>query len=180
MRLYTFQIGELCRIGVELDHQLVALGAAYDAMTAARGQKPGAPRTLQSDMLTFLSMGEPALTAAGNVVAFMKKRPALPVGERATYLFEEVKLLAPIPRPGKILCSGLNYKSHVEENPNAKFLEDPRFFSKLPNTVIGPGASIRHPGERFCVDYEVELAVVIGRTMPQGMPAARVMEHIAG
>src|SRR3954447_8354428 len=120
MRLYTFQIGELCRIGVELDHQLVVLGAAYDALIAARGPKPGAPRSLQCDMLGFLRMGDPALAATRDVLAFMKKRPALAVGERATYLFEEAKLFAPIPRPGKILCSGLNYKSCVNENPNAK------------------------------------------------------------
>jgi 2-keto-4-pentenoate hydratase/2-oxohepta-3-ene-1,7-dioic acid hydratase in catechol pathway len=109
----------------------------------------------------------------------MAKRPALPVGERAAYLFDEVKILAPIPRPGKILCSGLNYRSHVEENPNAKFLEDPRFFAKLPNTIIGPGEDIRHPGLKYQVDYEVELAVVIGRRMFR-VPQTDAMRHIFG
>jgi hypothetical protein len=51
----------------------------------------------------------------------------------------------------------------VEENPEAKFLEDPRFFVKLSTAVIGPGEPIRWPGARFQVDYEVELAVVLGR-----------------
>jgi 2-keto-4-pentenoate hydratase/2-oxohepta-3-ene-1,7-dioic acid hydratase in catechol pathway len=49
------------------------------------------------------------------------------------------RLLAPIPRPGKILCSGINYASHKEENPDAVFPDEPFFFSKLPSAVIGPG-----------------------------------------
>jgi 2,4-didehydro-3-deoxy-L-rhamnonate hydrolase len=91
----------------------------------------------------------------------------------------KARLCAPV-MPGKIICSGLNYRSHVEENPNAKFLDDPRFFGKAPNTVIGPGDAIRHPGEAYQVDYEVELAVVVGRTMPRATPAEQVMEHVFG
>jgi 2,4-didehydro-3-deoxy-L-rhamnonate hydrolase len=89
------------------------------------------------------------------------------------------RLCVPV-TPGKIICSGLNYRSHVEENPNAKFLDDPRFFGKAPNTVIGPGDAIRHPGEAYQVDYEVELAVVIGRTMPRATPAEKAMEYVFG
>lgn len=90
-----------------------------------------------------------------------------------------VRLHAPI-RPTKVLCSGLNYRSHVQENPTARFLDDPRFFAKLPNTIIGPGDAIEHPGEQYQVDYEVELAVVIGTRMPRGTPAERVMAHVFG
>jgi 2-keto-4-pentenoate hydratase/2-oxohepta-3-ene-1,7-dioic acid hydratase in catechol pathway len=180
MKLCTFEVDGRCRIAVETVGQMIDLPVAYAAMIAARGPKPGAPKTLPSDMLAFLQLGEPALEATRDALAFMAKRPALPVGERASYLPDELKLLAPIPRPGKILCSGLNYRSHVRENPNAKFLEDPRFFAKTPNTVIGPGEPIRHPGEKYQVDYEVELGVVIGRTMPRATPAERVMEHVFG
>ena len=91
-----------------------------------------------------------------------------------------VKLLAPLPRPGKILCSGLNYNSHIEENPGAKLLADPRFFSKFPDNVIGPGEPIRWPGENYQMDYEVELAVIIGQTLPVGSPAEVVMDAIFG
>ena len=180
MKLYTFAAGSRRSIAAESRGQLVDLPVAYAALLTARGPQPGALRALPAELLAFLALGEPALVAARETLAFMAKRPALPVGERATYLFEETKLLAPIPRPGKILCSGLNYRSHVEENPNAKFLADPRFFAKLPNTVIGPGEPIRHPGERYQVDYEVELAVVIGRAVPRATPADRVMDHVFG
>jgi 2-keto-4-pentenoate hydratase/2-oxohepta-3-ene-1,7-dioic acid hydratase in catechol pathway len=95
----------------------------------------------------------------------MAKRPALPVGERASYLFDEVKLLAPIPRPGKILCSGINYLSHKQENPNATLPDEPFFFSKVPSAVVGPGMAVMKPPQTEQMDYEVEFAVVIGKPM---------------
>jgi 2-keto-4-pentenoate hydratase/2-oxohepta-3-ene-1,7-dioic acid hydratase in catechol pathway len=180
MKLHTFETNGRQSIGVETAGQMIDLPVAYAAMVATRGLKVAAPKVLPAGMLAFIQLGEPALEAARDGLAFMAKRPALPVGDRPSYLLDEIKLLAPIPRPGKILCSGLNYRSHVEENPNAKFLDDPRFFAKTPNTVIGPGEPIRHPGEKYQVDYEVELAVVIGRVMPRATPADRAMEHVFG
>jgi len=180
MKLYSFEAGGRRSVAAEGTGQLMDLPVAYAALNGARGPRTGALKALPGDMLAFLQLGAPALQAARDTIAFMAKRPALPVGERAAYLFEEVSILAPIPRPGKILCSGLNYRSHVEENPHAKFLEDPRFFAKTPNTVIGPGSPIRHPGEKYQVDYEVELGVVVGTRMPRGTSSARVMEHVFG
>jgi 2-keto-4-pentenoate hydratase/2-oxohepta-3-ene-1,7-dioic acid hydratase in catechol pathway len=84
-----------------------------------------------------------------------------------------------VPRPGKMLCSGLNYKSHIEEEPGAHFLKDPRFFSKLPSCVIGSGSPILHPGEKFQVDYEVELAVVFGKTCHR-VSQKDALKHVFG
>ncbi len=165
MKLFTFEISQCPRLGAQCGSQLVDLPVAYAAMLAARGPKPGTLNALPADMLTFLRLGEPAMAAARDTVAFMAKRPALPVGQRATYLFDEVKLLAPIPRPGKILCSGINYRGHLRENPGAKMPTEPFFFSKLPSAIIGPGVPIVHPKGTRQLDYEVEFAVVIGRTM---------------
>jgi len=75
---------------------------------------------------------------------------------------EPERVLAPVPRPGKILCSGINYASHKEENPDAVFPEEPFFFSKLPSAVIAPGDPIVIPRPDTQTDYEVELALVIG------------------
>jgi 2-keto-4-pentenoate hydratase/2-oxohepta-3-ene-1,7-dioic acid hydratase in catechol pathway len=71
-------------------------------------------------------------------------------------------LRAPL-RPGKILCAGVNYASHADENPHAVLPTEPFVFAKLPTAVIGPGEAIRIPAPDTQVDYEVELAVVIGR-----------------
>lgn len=137
MRLYTFQTrktGAAHKVGVERDGALVEL--PFESMLA---------------LIEAGAAGRAAVKAALN-------NPRAP-----SHALKQARLLAPIPRPGKILCSGLNYKSHVRENPSAKFLDDPRFFAKLPSTVIGPGAAIQHPGGRFQVDWEVELAVVFGK-----------------
>src|SRR5262249_58345952 len=75
-----------------------------------------------------------------------------------------VTLLAPT-RPAKMLCSGINYASHGEEAKaaNLHVPEEPFFFSKLPSAIIGHGEPIRIPREETQADYEVELALVIGK-----------------
>lgn len=128
-------------------------------------------------MLDLIRAGDDALVKAQEALAFVARDP-----ERArhfTFDFADVKLLAPIPRPGKLLCCGLNYRSHVEENPSAVFLEDPRFFVKTSSAVIGPGEPIRWPGVKFQVDYEVEHAVVIGKT-GRRLTRESAMEHVFG
>ncbi len=126
----------------------------------------------------------PGFASARDVIALGSA--ALELGRRAAATedapripLSTARLFAPV-QPGKVICSGLNYRSHVQENPAAKFLADPRFFGKAPNTIIGPGDAIRHPGESYQVDYEVELAVVIGRTMPRATLADHVMRHVFG
>jgi 2-keto-4-pentenoate hydratase/2-oxohepta-3-ene-1,7-dioic acid hydratase in catechol pathway len=135
MRLYTFETKRQQKVGAERDGKLVELPFA--------------------SMIDLIRAGNRGLAAA---------RKALRSADAPTHPLSRVRLLAPIPRPGKILCSGLNYKSHVLENPGAQFLEDPRFFAKLPSVVIGPFAPILHPGPKFQVDWEVELAVVFGKS----------------
>ena len=82
------------------------------------------------------------------------------------------RLLAPIPRPGKILGCGVNYRSHGDEEPGFVFPDEPAIdFIKVSSAVIGPDAEIVIPGERhiikrpegFKVDYEVELGIVFSR-----------------
>jgi 2,4-didehydro-3-deoxy-L-rhamnonate hydrolase len=86
---------------------------------------------------------------------------------------EEIELLAPVPRPGKVVAIGRNYRDHIEEE-GADRPPAPLVFSKWPSSVIGPGAEIRWDPELTAqVDYEAELAVVIGRT------ARRVSEEEA-
>jgi 2-keto-4-pentenoate hydratase/2-oxohepta-3-ene-1,7-dioic acid hydratase in catechol pathway len=73
------------------------------------------------------------------------------------------RLLAPVARPGKILCCGVNYASHKDENPNAVLPTEPFFFSKLPSALIGADDDIVKPDPATELDYEVELALVIGK-----------------
>lgn len=76
----------------------------------------------------------------------------------------------PVMPPAKLLFCGVNYASHLEENPSAVLPDEPFFFSKLPSAVIGDGDPIVVPYEGCQVDYEVELAIVIDRRCRQVRP----------
>lgn len=152
MRLHTFEHNGTRKIGAERAGELVEL------------------EQVAPDMLTFLRGGAAMLQSVER---------ALQSNSATTLPLLQTKLCAPIPRPGKILCGGLNYKSHVHENPTAVLPSEPDLFAKVPSCVIGPGDAIVIPPMSQQVDYEVELAIVIGKTMHM-TPRAQVMEHVFG
>ena len=91
----------------------------------------------------------------------------------------EAKLLAPLPRPGKIVAIGRNYREHAAEQ-GVEPPPAPLIFAKWPTSVIGPGAEIRWDSELTAkVDYEAELAVVIGRRARQ-VAIVDALEHVFG
>src|SRR5437764_11674312 len=83
-----------------------------------------------------------------------------------------------IETPGKIVCVGLNYRDHAEEQGTA-LPERPLLFAKWPNTLIGDGEPIRIPPISQNVDYEAELGVVIGRRA-SGVPVDDALDHVEG
>ncbi len=152
MLLVTFLDGAGSRIGV-LD---ATRGELVDLVQAAPGLPP--------DMLGMIAQGEAGLVAARRALASGTARRPL----------ESVQLLAPIPRPARnILCVGKNYRDHVQEVqsvPSSDAAQSsaipsaPIFFTKATSTVIGPGTPIPASSDPTqSVDYEGELAVVIGR-----------------
>ena len=90
---------------------------------------------------------------------------------------EEVRLLAPVV-PGKIVAVGLNYKDHAQE-VGMEIPGEPLLFLKAPSAVIGPGGEIVYPPQSQRVDYEAELAVVIGR-VAKNVKANVASAHILG
>jgi 2-keto-4-pentenoate hydratase/2-oxohepta-3-ene-1,7-dioic acid hydratase in catechol pathway len=91
---------------------------------------------------------------------------------------EGVTLLPPLTRPGKIICIGLNYRSHAEEQ-GAEPPETPTFFAKFPNALAPPGGVVNLPGWTKKVDYEAEVAFVIGERA-KDVPEPHAMRHVAG
>ena len=89
-----------------------------------------------------------------------------------------LRLLAPVPRPGKVICIGLNYRDHAEE-AGLPLPEVPILFPKFANSVIGHGAPIVLPPETSEPDYEAELGVVIGRTAHR-VDEADALSYVAG
>ena len=85
---------------------------------------------------------------------------------------------APVPRPSKIICIGLNYRDHAAES-NMAIPEQPVIFSKFPTSVIAPGEPVVIPSKSTQTDYEAELAVVIGRRA-KNVKATRALDYVLG
>jgi len=127
---------------------------------------PGLP----CEMVELLRVGEAALAEARAAADRCDEQFLLPLGE--------VTLLAPVLRPDKIICVGHNYYDHMGIGKTAP-AEYPNIFTKTNNTIIGPDQAIIIPPVTEQVDYEAELAVVIGRTA-RHVTEERALEFVAG
>jgi 2-keto-4-pentenoate hydratase/2-oxohepta-3-ene-1,7-dioic acid hydratase in catechol pathway len=124
--------------------------------------------TCADDMLRFLLAGTQGLIEMRKLIESGRHRLAL----------ADIRLLAPIPRPGKFLGIGLNYADHISETGREK-PEYPTFFTKQSTCVIGPGEAIHCPRISEKVDYEGELAFVIGKRC-RHVTVEKAHEAIAG
>jgi acylpyruvate hydrolase len=136
------------------------------------------------DMTGFLQGGDKAVKAAAKALDFVAAEPGMRgiSGERLSYSLDEVRLLAPVPRPGKILAAGKNYAEHARESPTNRGGElqpFPRGFVKVASVVTDPEAPVELAAETSQLDYEVELAVVIGKS-GRYISRDRAYDHIAG
>ncbi|QEX24622.1 5-carboxymethyl-2-hydroxymuconate isomerase [Hypericibacter adhaerens] len=112
-----------------------------------------------------------AANAQGRIAAALK-------GATADLPLSEARLLPPIPDPEKVICFGNNYREHVLE-AGGKIPEHPSLFVRLANTLVGHEAPIIVPRVSSDLDYETELALVIGKP-GRHIPAAKAFDHIAG
>ncbi|MCE8021963.1 fumarylacetoacetate hydrolase family protein [Halomonas sp. MCCC 1A11036] len=109
---------------------------------------------------------------------FSPLRKILETATRADFLMRDVRIGAPVTRPGKIVGIGRNYASHAGEG-GLSAQEEPRLFLKASSSVIGPGDRIPCPPKVRRLDWEVELGVVIGRTM-RDVDREDALSHVAG
>jgi 2-keto-4-pentenoate hydratase/2-oxohepta-3-ene-1,7-dioic acid hydratase in catechol pathway len=109
--------------------------------------------------------------------ALPEARAAL-TGRPADFPLEGLRLLPVIPRPGKIWCCGLNYGEHVRET-NREVTEQPTFFLRVADSQVAHGEAIVRPAESTQLDYEAEIAVVIGKP-GRRIAEADAWDHIAG
>ncbi len=158
MKLITFDAGQGPRLGALVNGQVVDLAAA-------------SPGKLPADMRQFLELGETGLERARSVVKQALTEQTIPL--------DRVKILAPILNPQKIVAIGLNYMDHCREQ-KVDPPQSPIIFAKFPTSIIGPGETICwDPTLTHQVDFEAELAVVIGRTA-RHVSQAEAMDYVAG
>ena len=132
-----------------------------------------------------LHASEPGLP--DNVKALLAASPAIrrlaaevaATPTAVAYPPQSVRLLPPIPDPGKILCIGLNYRDHAREGGKA-IPEEPVLFGKFRNALIAHGDPIRLPKVARKVDYEAELVIVIGKTGKHIPNDARAYDYVGG
>ena len=154
MRLVTYQHNNTLSTGVLADAGVIDLPAA------SGGAVPG-------DMLGLLQGGGAVLAQAQEAA-----------GTGSPIPLADIRLKAPIARPGKILGIGLNYADHAQEGGRKK-PDYPLIFAKTVAAAIGIGEAIRLPRVSQCVDFEGELAVVIG-TRAKDVTPSNAFDYIAG
>jgi acylpyruvate hydrolase len=187
MQLVTFAHRGTQRAGLLDGERIIDINRAYGALLAQRGDlRAGAMANalVPAEMIGILEAGERALAAVREAVGYVQE--GLGAADQAEVLrrdgvvftLGEVTLKAPIPRPGKLILLGLNYRDHAAET-GQKIPEVPTLFSKYHNSVIGPGAAILIPRATEQIDYEAEFAFVIGRH-GHNIPRDRAPDYVAG
>lgn len=188
MKLVTYTADGEPRLGALVQQsQIIDLNRGYYMLKQTEGQPVTerlADAMVPSDMVAFLEGGEQALEAAEAVLRFVEKQMASGTslvgrwGASIVYDERDVRLLAPILKPPKIVGIGLNYRDHAEEQ-GAKVPKVPMIFAKFATSIIGPDEPIIYPSITEQLDYEAELAFVIGKG-GKNIPAEQAEEHIAG
>jgi 2-keto-4-pentenoate hydratase/2-oxohepta-3-ene-1,7-dioic acid hydratase in catechol pathway len=167
--LVTYSQNGTARTGAMLDDDNI-----LDLNRATGGCVP-------TDMLALLAGGDALLEEIRTALSAAKsaaKAGASASGLLVSRSLDGVLLEAPVPRPGKALAIGLNYRDHAEESGQA-LPKHPIVFSKVSTCIIGPGASIQRPKASTSVDWEAELCFVIGKH-GRHIPAAAALNHVAG
>jgi 2-keto-4-pentenoate hydratase/2-oxohepta-3-ene-1,7-dioic acid hydratase in catechol pathway len=171
MRFITFRHRSQITAGLALPEGVLPLADA--ALTAGESADV-------SSVLSIIRGGEAALAACRRLASSAAAKP------EGLIPLSQVSLLAPLPAPARnVFCVGRNYLDHVKEgaaarNVDLKLPEVPQFFTKATHTVIGPNALVRlDPKLTQRLDYEVELAVIIGREGRDIAPSA-AFDHVFG
>ena len=173
MRLATLSVEGQPSVAVQLSS-----GAWLDIARAAGGQQNDA--LASGSLQSLISSGPDAMTALNAIVAQAEN------GQHADAVVSDAVLMAPIPAPRKnIFCVGRNYMEHISEGEKAQNIkvgvtEHPVFFTKPPTSIVPPeGDVLVFPEVSEAIDYEVELAVVIGKP-GRNISKESAFDHIFG
>jgi 2-keto-4-pentenoate hydratase/2-oxohepta-3-ene-1,7-dioic acid hydratase in catechol pathway len=162
VRLVTFDDGTVPRAGILLGEEIVPTGSLNGqggSLLRSGGSVRGLLQTVDAEGLAALAEGA--------------------AQSEARFALDDVRLLAPVPDPEKIVCLGLNYRDHAAE-AGQEIPAAPMWFAKFANSLIGAGEPILlPPAYPAHVDYEAELAVVIGRAATR-VSAEHALSYVAG
>ncbi|HKN93545.1 MAG TPA: fumarylacetoacetate hydrolase family protein [Thermoleophilaceae bacterium] len=126
----------------------------------------------------FLRDGERVVDVGDSLRGLIAAGPLHEPADGEELALSEVRLLPPIPDPDKLICIGLNYRSHAAE-AGVEAPETPTFFAKFRNALVPAGTEVKLPAASQKVDYEAEVAFVVGRRA-KDVSEAEALDHIAG
>jgi acylpyruvate hydrolase len=164
MKLARYRDGKETTYGTLKKDRIVCLPALAETL------KQRFPERLED----LVVLGAGGITKAQELLERAEKREIT----RSSRPIKDVVVLAPIPKPGKIVCLGLNYRDHAAEQ-GKDVPDEPVIFMKPSTAMIGPNESIVESSLVKQLDYEAELAVVIGKKA-KNVPASEAESHIFG
>ena len=189
MKLVSYRQSGKVRLGACVDDGefIVDLGRAHrELLSSQAGPAKGrrSTKALPAEMLSFLQAGRGATESAQQTLHFIDRQKVnggieTLVGKRILVRSSAAALAAPVPRPPKLIAVWVNYLEHAQEARTNAPKAAPLFFTKFPTAVIGPGEPIVLPRLSQKVDYEAELALVIGKR-GKYIPMEKAYEYIAG
>lgn len=162
MRIVNFLVGNDAHLGVRNGDKVVDLAIAA----------PQLPR----DLGALLAAGPEALATA--------KKAAEAAPANAVLAFKDLNLLPPVHRPSKIVCLGINYMDHILEaahiTGDVKKPEFPPIFLRGPSSLLAHGKPMLKPKVSDQLDWEAELAVIIGKTVPRYITKETALQYVGG
>jgi len=196
MKLVTFMADGKERLGGCIGNNVFDLNACY--LLYLTGATPGKMRQIRSEdlrkmeekadremparMMDFLRLGDQATQRAKKILHRMSELSAADLPKSIVYKLSDISLESPVPKPGKILCLAGNYAEHIREGGReveSKERMSPRVFTKPNTAVIGSEQHIFIPKKGNKIDWEAELAVVIGKEGKYITPD-RAYDYVAG
>lgn len=181
MKLITFsREGITQRTGAILNEQVIDLHTAYKSLLQSEGKiraQQIADAFVPADMTGFLQGGNESVELAKKAIDYALENKT-DNGYRLVYELKEVKIEAPVPTPGKMICVGHNYREHILEM-GRELPPYPVIFAKFANTVIGPQDEIPFYPISDQLDYEAEFAFVIGKRA-RNVAQDDALQYVAG
>ncbi|WP_342580855.1 fumarylacetoacetate hydrolase family protein [Ureibacillus sp. FSL W7-1570] len=180
MKLVNFTADGHIRAGAIVNNQVIDLNCAYQAQLKAQGKyryQEIAHAYVPAITDELFQGGKESLVLAQGAIDFILENPDYS-DKKAVYHRSEVKIEAPVQKPGKIICVGHNFRKHIQEM-GREIPTHPVIFAKFANTIIGPEDDIPYYPISEQLDYEMEFAFVIGK-QARNVSEEDALDYVAG
>jgi acylpyruvate hydrolase len=181
MKLITFsREGITQRVGAIVNEAVIDLHVAYKSLLTSEGKiraEQIADAFVPADMTGFLQGGNESVKLAKKAIEYALENKT-DNGYRLVYDLNEVKVEAPVPAPGKMICVGHNYREHILEM-GRELPPYPVVFAKFANTIVGPQDDIPFHPISEQLDYEAEFTFVIGKRA-RNVSQEDALDYVAG